>query len=97
MQRRLAAELTTRVHGADVADRARGASEAVFYGSVQQLDDPTIDMLLAAVPSLSVDKEQSAPLTDTLVRIGAAASKAEVRRLGACLSNQVFVDGAGFV
>ncbi|MBF0559196.1 MAG: tyrosine--tRNA ligase [Nitrospirae bacterium] len=81
LQRRLALWLTARVHGEAVADMARRASEAMFYGTVEQLDAEVVEMLIKAVPSLRLDRNKEALAVDVLIKLGGAKSKGEVRRL----------------
>lgn len=68
----LAYEVTKLVHGAQEADRAKAAAEAVFGGSGESAD----------MPSYTLSKEAcNAPLIDVLAKCGIVASKGEARRL----------------
>lgn len=81
LQRRLAFWLTARVHGESVADIARRASEAIFSGTAEELNAEVISMLTEAVPNLRLKKNEPAPAIDVIVKLGAAQSKSDVRRL----------------
>lgn len=81
LQRRLALWLTARIHGESVANVARLASEAIFSGTTEELNAEVIGMLIGAVPSLLLKKNKPAPAVDVIVKLGAAQSKSEVRRL----------------
>ena len=72
---RLAMELTTLVHGATEAERARQASRALFAGSGSDS---------GAIPSSPLDAaemESGVTLVELLVRGGLASSRSEARRL----------------
>jgi tyrosyl-tRNA synthetase len=74
-KQRLALELTTIVHGAEEATKARDASRAVFEGQGSALE---------AVPSLPLaahDLATGIPSATLWVRSGLAASTSEARRL----------------
>ncbi|MBN1837003.1 MAG: tyrosine--tRNA ligase, partial [Spirochaetales bacterium] len=83
----LAMELTTIVHGAEEAEKAREASRALFR-SEGELGD--------SVPSRDLDRgelEQGLSVVEALVRSGLCGSKSEARRLidqkGAYVNEQV--------
>lgn len=87
---RLAMELTTLVHGADEAERARQASRALFAGSGGDS---------GAIPSSTLDAaeaEAGITLVELLVRGGLASSRSEARRLitqgGAYLNERQWAD-----
>jgi len=87
---RLAMELTTLVHGAGEADRARGASRALFAGRGGDS---------GAIPSSTLGAgEMGAGITlvELLVRGGLASSRSEARRLitqgGAYLNERQWKD-----
>ncbi len=87
---RLAMELTTLVHGAGEAERARQASRALFAGSGSDS---------GAIPSSPLDEaEMGAGITlvELLVRGGLASSRSEARRLitqgGAYLNERQWTD-----
>jgi tyrosyl-tRNA synthetase len=80
-QRALAEELTTLVHGADECARVVAASQALFgHGSLDDLDERTLEASLAEVPRARV----AAPLptvADLLATAGVVESKSAARRV----------------
>ena len=87
---RLAMELTTLVHGATEAERARQASRALFAGSGSDS---------GAIPSSplgAAEMESGVTLVELLVRGGLASSRSEARRLssqgGAYLNERQWTD-----
>ena len=83
-QRRLADDVTARVHGAEAVRRA-GDAAAILFGSgdVRQADAATLAMVTAEVATFPVSAGELAsglPIADALVRAGLAASKGEARR-----------------
>ena len=87
---RLAMELTTLVHGAGEAERARQASRALFAGSGSDS---------GAIPSSPLDAaemESGVTLVELLVRGGLASSRSDARRLisqgGAYLNERQWTD-----
>lgn len=82
-QRRLAGELTRRVHGEEALARARAASAILFGGaSVRAADRETLDAVAAEAPSARVGRDELPGLTvvEALVRSGLAPSRSEARR-----------------
>jgi tyrosyl-tRNA synthetase len=86
-QRRLALEVTSVVHGAEEAEKARAASEALFApatgGAV--LDDGALAVIAESsdMPTLDVGRSEvrdGYPLIDLLISAGLAASKGDARR-----------------
>jgi tyrosyl-tRNA synthetase len=83
-QRRLAAEVTTWVHGSDATRRVIAAAQVLFGGSLADLSDADLSPLMGDAPALDVPRDELAagvPLIDLLVRAGLAESKSEGRRL----------------
>ena len=87
---RLAMELTTLVHGAKEAERARQASRALFAGSGSDS---------GAIPSSplgAAEMESGVTLVELLVRGGLASSRSDARRLisqgGAYLNERPWTD-----
>ena len=85
-------ELTTIVHGAGEAEKAREASKALFYGE---------DTDTGGVPTGTVkgsELEAGVELLELLVRSGLCASRGEARRLitqgGAYLNEEKVEPGA---
>jgi tyrosyl-tRNA synthetase len=82
-QRRLATEMTGRVHGADVARSVVEASRLLFGG--MELRDATADVLRVLAQELPVAKVARAEVVgmsvlDALVKAGLATSKGDARR-----------------
>ncbi|HEV7933825.1 MAG TPA: tyrosine--tRNA ligase [Actinomadura sp.] len=91
-QRALAEELTTLVHGADECARVIAASRALFgQGSLEELDERTLEAALAEVPQTSVPPGELPTVIDLLAATGLCKSKSEARRTvaqgGAYLNN----------
>jgi tyrosyl-tRNA synthetase len=91
-QRALAEELTTLVHGADECARVIAASRALFgQGSLEELDERTLEAALAEVPQTSVLPGELPTVIDLLTATGLCKSKSEARRTvaqgGAYLNN----------
>jgi tyrosyl-tRNA synthetase len=100
-QRRLADEVTTQVHGADAAAKARAASETMYSGHVAEFTEATIEALGAQVPTTMIDRaklDAGWPLIDAIVETGLAKSKSDARRLiqqgGVYVNNNAFTDVA---
>jgi tyrosyl-tRNA synthetase len=83
-QKRLAAEITTMVHGAGEAKRAENAAQVLFGGSLESLDERTLLDVFADAPSMvkgRIDLEGAgAPLVDLLVETGLSQSKGMARK-----------------
>ena len=83
-QRRLAAEMTRTVHGADGLERAERASRVLFGGSLAGLGAADIAEIFADVPSTVVARsalEDGAELVALMASSGMTASRSEARRL----------------
>jgi tyrosyl-tRNA synthetase len=81
--RRLAEEVTTRVHGAATTASVIQASQLLFGGmKLAEADGGVFAVLAGEVPTTTVPRSELAGLTviDALVRTGLAASKGEARR-----------------
>jgi tyrosyl-tRNA synthetase len=80
-QRLLAREVTALVHGPAEADRAVGASSAVFSGGGDAAD-ADYAALARTMPACALEARDldGLMLTDMLVRAGLASSKGEARR-----------------
>ena len=76
-QKKLAAEVTTLVHGADVAASVMKVSEALFGGD-EALSKAEVEILTKEAPSCEVKLGES--MLDVLVRVGLASSKREARQ-----------------
>lgn len=100
-QRRLAAEMTTLVHGAKNTEAVQLASQALFgRGELRDLDEPT---LAAALRETAVDGEVARiepgtpnTIVDLLVATGLSESRGAARRTvnegGASVNNQKIAD-----
>ena len=83
-QRRLAAEMTRTVHGADGLDRAERASRVLFGGSLEGLGAADIEEIFTDVPSTVVARsalEDGVELAVVMADAGMTASRSEARRL----------------
>ncbi len=98
--RRLALEVTRRVHGEDQAKKAVQASKVLFGGSVEGLTDHDLLAIFRDVPSLIYPVEKLDPgnfcLLDLLLDLELIKSKGQGRRLieqgGVYLNNQRVTD-----
>lgn len=80
-QRRLAAELTTLVHGKHHTDQVVAASGALFgRGDLRELDAGTLDAALAEVPTAKVRLDERPTIVDLLVATGLTESRGAARR-----------------
>jgi len=82
-QRRLAEELTARIHGKDVAQSVTEASRLLFGGTDLKAAGPHVFRILAQeIPTTRLSRAELARLTavDALVRAGLATSKGDARR-----------------
>ncbi len=82
-QRRLAQEITARVHGAPTTESVVKASELLFGGLDLTAAGPdTFHILAAEIPTVRLPRSECEGLgvVDALVRAGLASSKAEARR-----------------
>jgi tyrosyl-tRNA synthetase len=80
-QRVLAAEVTALVHGPDEARRAAAASQALFgQGELRDLDERTLQAVMAEAPTGQVLLADRPTIVDLLVISGLADSKGAARR-----------------
>ncbi len=98
-QRRLAEELTARVHGPAETARVIAASQALFgRGELRDLDAGTLDAALAEIPSSRVRIAEQPTIVDLLVGAGLASSRGAARRTvaegGAYVNNAKVTDEA---
>lgn len=94
-QKILAAEVTTTVHGEKELEKVLKATEVLFGGSLEGLDDKDLLEIFNDVPSTVVGKEklrQGISFIDLLVESGLCKSKGEARRMisggGTYLNNE---------
>jgi tyrosyl-tRNA synthetase len=80
-QRALAAEVTTRVHSADVLQSVQAASAILFGEEQAEVHPQVFDILAGEIPTIVVEGDSdSATLVDLVARSGLAKSKSEARR-----------------
>jgi tyrosyl-tRNA synthetase len=96
-QRRLAAELTTLVHGERETGQVVAASQALFgRGELADLTAETLDASLAEAPSATVRRSTHPTIVDLLVETGLADSRNAARRVvhegGAYVNNAKVAD-----
>jgi tyrosyl-tRNA synthetase len=99
VQKRLAFDLTERIHGKESAQKAERASEAVFGGSLEAMTDADLAEIFEEVPVTTLagqELQAGIPLVDLLVRTKLASSKSQARKLiqsgGAYLNNRRIAD-----
>jgi tyrosyl-tRNA synthetase len=99
-QRRLAAELTTLVHGGHQTEQVIAASTALFgRGDLRALDAGTLDAALAEVPTASVRLSDGPSIVDLLVATGLVPSRGAARRAigeGGAYVNNTKVEDEGW-
>ncbi|MDI2029633.1 tyrosine--tRNA ligase [Saccharopolyspora sp. TS4A08] len=80
-QKRLAEELTTLVHGEDQTRKVTAASQALFgRGELADLDEATLDSVMAAVPNAELRLADQPTIVDLLVETGLVNGKGAARR-----------------
>lgn len=100
-QKRLARELTDLVHGPDETRRVEQAAQALFGGSLLELDEQTLLDVFAEAPSSTLDVQRigtGAGVVDILVESTLSASKGMARKDvaggGVYLNNERVTDRA---
>src|SRR4051794_305192 len=99
-QRRLAAEVTTLVHGAAQTQRIEEASEALFGGGSLAAADPDVLAQALATARPLVEGVVGKSLTDLFVESGLVQSRGEARRAfaeGGAYVNNVRADDPDYV
>ena len=98
-QRELAREFTTWVHGGDETARVEEASRIMFGGSLEGVQERTLELLTKVVPVVEIDRAELAngiALVELLSRT-VAGSKTAARKLvqqgGAYVNNVRITDG----
>jgi tyrosyl-tRNA synthetase len=83
LQRFLARELTTLLHGAEACENAEQASEALFSGNVRSIDASMLGDVFADVPTIREPRSRldgdGFGVVDLLIAAGLASSKREAR------------------
>jgi tyrosyl-tRNA synthetase len=92
-QRRLAAELTTLVHGEAATSAVEHASQALFgRGELSRLDEPTLAAALQEASVAELSPQDANSIVDLLLATELSASKAAARRTiaegGVSVNNQ---------
>jgi tyrosyl-tRNA synthetase len=96
----LAREVTALVHGETAMREAEAISAAMFGGDVATLGPAQLEDVCRAIPTVEIGAEEAGALTvvDLLMRVGAAESKGEARKLlagGGVTLNGKRVTGGG--
>jgi tyrosyl-tRNA synthetase len=98
-QRALAADVTTRVHGAEVLQGVQAASAILFGDEQAEVHPQVFDILAGEIPTIVVGGgTDSVTLVDLVTRSGLAKSKSEARRSieqGGIYVNQQRIDDVG--
>jgi tyrosyl-tRNA synthetase len=83
LQRHLAREMTSLIHGDDVCQKAEAASEALFSGAVRSIDKDMLGEVFAEVPSVDLAlgnlDGDGMNIVDLLVAVELARGKREAR------------------
>lgn len=83
LQRHMARELTTLLHGAQAYEKAEGASQALFSGDVQSISGDLLGDVFADVPTVELplsDLEAGGlHVADLLIAVGLATSRRDAR------------------
>ncbi|HJS44108.1 MAG TPA: tyrosine--tRNA ligase [Gemmatimonadales bacterium] len=97
-QRALAADVTSRVHGADVLNGVQAASAILFGEEQAEVHPQVFDILAGEIPTVVIDGGSDVSLVDLVARAGLAKSKSEARRSieqGGIYVNQRRIDDVG--
>lgn len=99
LQRRLAYEITSLVHGQEIADKVVAASKMLFGAPIENLSDEDLSALFSDVPSTEISKqalENGIGLLQLMSDTGLQKSNGAARRLveqgGAYINNQRIED-----
>ncbi|MGB9278767.1 MAG: tyrosine--tRNA ligase [Pseudonocardiaceae bacterium] len=83
LQRHLAREITTLLHGDEVCQKAEAASEALFSGAVRSVDKDMLGDVFAEVPTIELEINDlvrgGMDIVDLLVAVELARGKREAR------------------
>lgn len=80
-QKKLAWDLTVRVHGEEAAKRVRDASSILFGEiDINNAETDLLDTLSAEIPFTEIEGPASCSITDVLVTSGGCISKGEAKR-----------------
>ncbi|BAK95040.1 tyrosine--tRNA ligase [Tetragenococcus halophilus] len=78
-QKALAKDVTTLVHGQKGYEQAKRISEALFSGSVKELNTEELDQAFGGVPAYEVGSDDSLNLVEILIAAGIDSSKRQAR------------------
>ncbi|MEI4282848.1 tyrosine--tRNA ligase [Tetragenococcus halophilus] len=78
-QKALAKDVTTLVHGQKGYEQAKRISEALFGGSVKELNTEELDQAFGGVPAYEVGSDDSLNLVEILIAAGIDSSKRQAR------------------
>lgn len=81
LQKELAYELTSMVHGADIAQMAQKVTSILFERNEQKLSQEDLEFIKTAVPHARVPNVEAFVLENALFNLGFVKSKTEARRL----------------
>jgi tyrosyl-tRNA synthetase len=79
-QRALAADVTARVHSADILQSVQAASAILFGDEQAEVHPQVFDVLAGEIPTIVVEGDADVALVDLVARSGLAKSKSEARR-----------------
>ena len=79
-QRALAADVTTRVHSADVVQSVQAASAILFGDEQAEVHPQVFDVLAGEIPTIVLEGDADLTLVDLVARSGLAKSKSDARR-----------------
>ncbi|MEK2535689.1 tyrosine--tRNA ligase [Tetragenococcus halophilus] len=78
-QKALAKDVTTLVHGQKGYEQAKRISEALFSGSIKELNTEELDQAFGGVPAYEVGSDDSLNLVEILIAAGIDSSKRQAR------------------
>lgn len=81
LQRALALELVTMVHGEKAANQSRKVAEMLFDKGFGKMEAVDFEFVKKAVPNMKVKKKDKFVLEEVLVALGLVGSKSEARRV----------------
>lgn len=81
LQRQLAYELTSMVHGHDVAEECKKVAQLLFESGLGMIQKEDLDFVAKALPYTSVKNKNDFNLEQSLVDLGLVKSKGDARRL----------------
>lgn len=103
-QKVLAFEITRLVHGPEMAENVKRASEVLFSEDIMSLSGELLDIAIADAPSYQIPSlviSEGVPIVDLLIEAGLAKSKSEARKVvdqgGAYINNIRVTDQAALV